>query len=62
MKELIKKIKDLVNNISEAVTGDGNMQGELIPAYVPVTVGETEEERKIREREEAEEREKYYWL
>lgn len=62
MKELIKKIKDLVSNISEVVTGGSDMQGELIPAYVPVTVGETEEERKIREREEAEEREKYYWL
>ena len=62
MKELIKNIKELIKNISEAVTGEGNMQGEFIPAYVPVAVGETEEERRIREREEAEEREKYYWL
>lgn len=62
MKNFIKKIDELINNISNAINGNEKINGKLVPVRVPVEVEESEYDRKIREKEEAEAREKYYWL
>lgn len=62
MKNLIRRIDDLINNISNAINGNERINGNLVPVSVPVEVEESEYDRKIREKEEAEAKEKYYWL